>query len=868
MFSNTPMLRQYKEIKDLHKDCILFFRMGDFYEMFGDDAVIASKELEIVLTARDAGAGNKIPMCGVPYHSAENYISALIQKGYKVAICEQTEDPALAKGIVKREVVRIITPGTLIDGKLLEDNKNNFLLAVHKNKKNIFGIAAVDISTGEFYTTEVSKEREFFDEITKYSPSEIITSEKDNDFFKNIISKKNTNIIVNSHFDYAFNYDFAEKWILNHLKIQSLTSVGLSEFSNAVIASGGALDYLKYNQKNTLSNLFKITYYQPEEKMILDYPTRKNLEIFESNNISKKNTALLGVIDYTKTAMGSRKLKSWLSQPLTDLNKINNRLGNTKAYSTEFDISSELRNIFEEIYDLERILAKVTFETANARDLIALKNSLKVIPLIKENLSMTNIRELNNTGEKIDSLEDLFDLLERSINEDPPFTVREGNLIKDTFNPELDELREITQKGKEWISALENKEKEKTGIKNLKIGFNKVFGYYLEITKSNIGQAPDYFIRKQTLANAERYITPELKEMEAKVIGADDKIKKLEYELFVEIRKIIKENYSQRIISTADLLSEIDVYVSMAFSAQKNNFTCPVMNDGDYLSIEALRHPVVEKNLEGEWYTPNDVFMNQDSHNFLIISGPNMGGKSTYCRSIAIAAILAQTGSFVPAKYAELPVFDRIFARIGASDDLTTGQSTFMVEMNEVSNIINNATSKSLIILDEVGRGTSTYDGLSLAWALTEYLSQKVKGKSLFATHYHELTELENKYENIKNLNVKVEEEGTKIVFLHEISPGKADRSYGIQVAELAGLPKGIIKQAKKILNELEKDKNNYRQLSIEQLMSANEFLVEETIPEKNEIIEELSSLDVNSITPLEALKILAELKEKITKEV
>ncbi|MDD4343644.1 MAG: DNA mismatch repair protein MutS [Eubacteriales bacterium] len=868
MFSNTPMLRQYKEIKDLHKDCILFFRMGDFYEMFGDDAVIASKELEIVLTARDAGAGNKIPMCGVPYHSAENYISALIQKGYKVAICEQTEDPALAKGIVKREVVRIITPGTLIDGKLLEDNKNNFLLAVHKNKKNIFGIAAVDISTGEFYTTEVSKEREFFDEITKYSPSEIITSEKDNDFFKNIISKKNTNIIVNSHFDYAFNYDFAEKWILNHLKIQSLTSVGLSEFSNAVIASGGALDYLKYNQKNTLSNLFKITYYQPEEKMILDYPTRKNLEIFESNNISKKNTALLGVIDYTKTAMGSRKLKSWLSQPLTDLNKINNRLGNTKAYLTEFDISSELRNIFEEIYDLERILAKVTFETANARDLIALKNSLKVIPLIKENLSMTNIRELKNTGEKIDSLEDLFDLLERSINEDPPFTVREGNLIKDTFNPELDELREITQKGKEWISALENKEKEKTGIKNLKIGFNKVFGYYLEITKSNIGQAPDYFIRKQTLANAERYITPELKEMEAKVIGADDKIKKLEYELFSEIRKIIKENYSQRIISTADLLSEIDVYVSMAFSAQKNNFTCPVMNDGDYLSIEALRHPVVEKNLEGEWYTPNDVFMNQDSHNFLIITGPNMGGKSTYCRSIAIAAILAQTGSFVPAKYAELPVFDRIFARIGASDDLTTGQSTFMVEMNEVSNIINNATSKSLIILDEVGRGTSTYDGLSLAWALTEYLSQKVKGKSLFATHYHELTELENKYENIKNLNVKVEEEGTKIVFLHEISPGKADRSYGIQVAELAGLPKGIIKQAKKILNELEKDKNNYRQLSIEQLMSANEFLVEETIPEKNEIIEELSSLDVNSITPLEALKILAELKEKITKEV
>ncbi len=602
--------------------------------------------------------------------------------------------------------------------------------------------------------------------------------------------------------------------------------------------------------------------------MILDYPTRKNLEIFESNNISRKNTALLSVIDYTKTAMGSRKLKSWLSQPLTDLNKINIRLNNTKAYLKEFDISTELRTNFEEIYDLERILARVTFETANARDLAALKNSLKVLPYIKNNLMQSDFFELKNTAAKMDSLNDLYNLLEISIVEDPPFTVREGGLIKNAYHQELDELREITIKGKEWISSLENKEREKTGIKNLKIGFNKVFGYYLEITKSNIGQAPDYFIRKQTLANAERYITPELKEMEAKVIGADDKIKKLEYELFSEIRKKIKEEYSQRIILTAEILSEIDVYVSLAFAAQKNNFTCPEMNNLADLSIEALRHPVVERNLEGEWYTPNDVFMNQESHNFLIITGPNMGGKSTYCRSIAIAAILAQTGSFVPAKYAKLPVFDRIFARIGASDDLTTGQSTFMVEMNEVSNIINNATSQSLIILDEVGRGTSTYDGLSLAWALTEYLSQKVRGKTLFATHYHELTELENKYDNIKNLNVKVEEEGAKIVFLHEISSGKADRSYGIQVAELAGLPKGIIKQAKKILQELEKDKNNYRQLSIDQLMTVNEFLDEEKAPEQNEIIEELSLIDINNITPLEAFKILAELKEKINKEV
>ena len=869
MFSNTPMLRQYKEIKDQHRDCILFFRMGDFYEMFGDDAVLASKELEIVLTARDAGAGNKIPMCGVPYHSAENYITSLIEKGFKVAVCEQTEDPALAKGIVKREVVRIITPGTITEGKLLEDNKNNFLMSVFKSKRNNWGLAAADISTGEFYTTEINSERELFDEITKYGPSEVITSEKDLDYLKDLIGKRNNKIIVNSHFDYAFNYDFAEKWILNHLNIQSLTSIGLSEYIYSVIASGAALDYLKYNQKNTLSNLFHISYYQPEEKMILDYPTRRNLEIFESNNINKRKSSLIDVIDYTKTAMGARKLKSWLSQPLTDINKINNRLTYTKAFFKELEISEDLRTLFEEIYDLERIVAKITFESANGRDLIALKNSIKTIPLIKKKLETSNKDCLKELSNLIDPLEDLFTILENSINEDPPFTVREGGIIKDSYNQELDDLRIITRDGKKWITSLEIKEREKTGIKNLKIGFNKVFGYYLEITKSNIGQAPDYFIRKQTLANAERYITPELKEMEAKVIGADDKIKKLEYDLFAEIRKNIKENYSQRIIRTSEVLSRLDVYVSFAWAAQKNNFTPPDMDAGIEMHLEALRHPVVEKNLDGEWYIPNDVYMNQNSHNFLIITGPNMGGKSTYCRSIALAAILAQTGSFVPAKYAKLPVFDRIFARIGASDDLTTGQSTFMVEMNEVSNIIHNATERSLIILDEVGRGTSTYDGLSLAWALTEYLSQKVKGKTLFATHYHELTELEKKYDNIKNLNVKVEEEGSKIIFLHEISPGKADRSYGIQVAELAGLPRKIIKQAKKILSELEKDKNNYRQISIEQMMTINE-ITEEILedPYDNEIIREIEDLDINSMTPLEALKILADVKDKLRKRV
>lgn len=864
MYSNTPMLRQYKAIKDAHQDCILFYRLGDFYEMFGDDALLASKELEIVLTARDAGAGNKIPMCGVPYHSAENYIANLIEKGYKVAICEQTEDPALAKGIVKREVVRIITPGSLIEGKLLEEGKNNFLLSLYRTKKDLWGLAAADISTGEFYSTEIASDKKILDEIAKYNPAEIILPEKEGEDFKDIIKRRYPEIFINSHSDYSYNSDFAARLICQQLNIQSLDSIGLSEYKAAISAAGGALDYLKYNQKSSLTNIFKINHYHPEDKMLLDWPTRKNLEIFESNNPNKRKSSLLDIIDYTKTSMGGRKLKAWLSQPLTDLAAINQRLDYTKVFLDKLDQSDEIRNLLSNIYDLERIIARISFESANARDLVALRNSLEVLPAIKDKLNDYGRPLIRELSDKIDSMDNLNNLLKKAIVDDPPFTVREGGLIKDHYNDDLDELRNISRHGKDWISTLEKSEREKTGIKNLKIGYNRVFGYYLEITKSNIGQAPDYFIRKQTLTNAERYITPELKEMESKVTGADEKIKSLEYELFSEIRNQLKINYSKKIIDLADRISELDVYLSLSLAALKNNFTRPEMNDYNLLQIEALRHPVVEKNLEGESYIPNDAYMDQASHNFLIITGPNMGGKSTYCRSIALAAVLAQTGSFVPAKYAKLPVFDRIFARIGASDDLTTGQSTFMVEMNEVSNIVSNATDKSLIILDEVGRGTSTYDGLSLAWALTEYISQKIKGKSLFATHYHELTELENKYDSIKNLNVKVAEDGNKILFLHEIGPGRADRSYGIQVAELAGLPRGIINQAKKILLELEKNKNNYKQISFDQLMEENTFLAEEDESMQREIIDRLEKLDINQITPLEALAILDELKKQI----
>ncbi len=864
MYSNTPMLRQYKAIKDAHQECILFYRLGDFYEMFGDDALLASKELEIVLTARDAGAGNKIPMCGVPYHSAESYIANLIEKGYKVAICEQTEDPAQAKGIVKREVVRIITPGSLIEGKLLEEGKNNFLLSLYRSRKDLWGLAAVDISTGEFYSTEISSDKKILDEIAKYNPAEIILPEKEGEDFKEIIRKRYPEVFINSHSDYSYSSDFATRLISQQLNIQSLDSIGLSEYKAAISAAGGALDYLKYNQKSSLTNIFKINYYHPEDKMLLDWPTRKNLEIFESNNPNKRKSSLLDIIDYTKTSMGGRKLKAWLSQPLTDLSQINRRLDFTKAFLDNLDLSDEIRDFLSNIYDLERIIARIAFESANARDLLALRNSLEVLPEIKQKLNDYGNPLIKDMSVKIDSMDNLYDLLKRSILDDPPFTVREGGLIKDDYNKDLDELRNISRHGKDWISSLERSEREKTGIKNLKIGYNRVFGYYLEITKSNIHQAPDYFIRKQTLANAERYITPELKEMEAKVTGADEKIKTLEYEIFSEIRNQLKVNYSKKIIDLAEKISELDLYLSLSLSALKNNFTRPEMNDSNLLQIEALRHPVVEKNLEGESYIPNDAYMDQTNYNFLIITGPNMGGKSTYCRSIALAAVLAQTGSFVPAKYAKLPVFDRIFARIGASDDLTTGQSTFMVEMNEVSNIVSNASEKSLIILDEVGRGTSTYDGLSLAWALTEYISQKIKGKTLFATHYHELTELENKYDSIKNLNVKVAEDGDKIIFLHEIGPGRADRSYGIQVAELAGLPRGIINQAKKILLELEKNKNNYKQISFDQLMEENTFLAETDNSLQSEIIDQLEKIEINQITPLEALAILDALKKQL----
>lgn len=868
MYSNTPMLRQYKEIKDAHKDCILFFRLGDFYEMFGDDALLASKELEIVLTARDAGAGNKIAMCGVPYHSAEGYIASLVEKGYKVAICEQTEDPAQAKGIVKREVVRIITAGSLIEGKLLEEGENNFLLSLFKARKDVWGLAAVDISTGEFYTSEILSDKKIFDEIAKYKPAEIIVPQRDFEEIKEFLGNRYADLYLNPQSDYSYNSDFASRLILEQLNLQSLDSIGLSEYKSAISAAGAALDYLKYNQKSSLSNIFKINHYHPEDKMLLDWPTRKNLEIFESNNPNKKKASLLDIIDYTKTSMGGRKLKSWLSQPLTDLEAINKRLEYTKAFLDEIDHSEVVRDLLSNIYDLERIIARVSFESANARDLLALKNSLDLIPAIKDTLNKYEAKLVKEIASQIDSLDLLRKLLDRAIVEDPPFTIREGNLIKDNYNDDLDQLREISRHGKGWISSLEKSEREKTGIKNLKIGFNRVFGYYLEITKSNLDQAPEHYIRKQTLTNAERYITPELKEMEAKVTGADEKIKALEYDLFTAIREEVKVNYSQKIINLANQISQLDVYLSMSMAALKNDFTRPEMNNSSLLQIEALRHPVVEKNLEGESYIPNDAYMDQSDYNFLIITGPNMGGKSTYCRSIALAAVLAQTGSFVPAKYARLPVFDRIFARIGASDDLTTGQSTFMVEMNEVSNIVSNATADSLIILDEVGRGTSTYDGLSLAWALTEYISQKIKGKTLFATHYHELTELEKKHSAIKNLSVKVVEDGDKIVFLHEIGPGRADRSYGIQVAELAGLPRGIIRQAQKILLELEKSKNDYRQISLDQLMEESNFtdsFAEELSDEDREVLDELKKLDINQLTPLDALRILNDFKNKIS---
>ncbi|NLJ59238.1 MAG: DNA mismatch repair protein MutS, partial [Tissierellia bacterium] len=799
MAKYTPMMEQYIGIKEQYKDCILLYRLGDFYEMFFDDAIIASRVLEIALTSRECGMEEKAPMCGVPHHAVDGYISKLIENGYKVAMCEQLEDPSLAKGIVRRDVVRVITPGTIIDQGMLDEKSNNYLCSIYIDKG--FGLAYVDISTGDLYLTENISLKDFaknntndllIEEINKISPSEILSN------------TLTGNDLIDSAINYRdiLTYREYKDIVLKHFKVISLDSFGLSDNSNAVMALGILIDYLNQTQKTSLDHINKLHFYKVGEYLHLDSSTRKNLELTETIRGKKGQGTLYHVIDNTMTAMGGRLLKKWIEEPLKNMQFINLRLDAVEELYENIMVSNNIKDYLKNIYDIERLISRIVYGNCNGRDFIALKQSLSNLPNLKSELSKLSSKLFSDIYEDFDLLEDIYDLIEGSIMEEPPISIKEGGIIKLGYNDELDEIKEISVKGKNWISDLQEKERHATGIKNLKIGFNRVFGYYLEVTKSYLKDVPDHYTRKQTLANAERYVTPELKEMEAKILNADEQLMKMEYELFLEIRQFINKQV-KRIQETAFSIAVIDAINSLSIAAVKNNYVRPEMNKKGHIKITEGRHPVIEKIMKKEMFVPNDTYIDNKEHRMSIITGPNMAGKSTYMRQVALISLLAHIGSFVPARKAEICILDKIFTRVGASDDLSQGQSTFMVEMSEVSNILSNATENSLLILDEIGRGTSTYDGLSIAWSVVEYITKKIKAKTLFATHYHELSELESKLKSVKNYKILIKEDQDKITFLRKIVEGSVDRSYGIQVANLAGLPEEVIVRANEILKQL-----------------------------------------------------------------
>ncbi len=876
MLGNTPMMIQYEKVKAEYQDCILFYRLGDFYEMFGPDAQEASKILGIALTGRDGGMG-KVPMCGVPFHSADNYIAKIIEVGKKVAICEQMEDPKSVKGLVKREVIRIISPGTILESSFLKEKDNNYLISVVRGTDGRYGLAIVDASTGEFLATEVADLETLNNEIWRYDPVECIISFDDEELeeqLKRIIGERP--LVINKHLSYAFEVEFCANKLLEHFHINALLSLGCEDKILLQIAAGSILDYLTVMQKNRPSNITALKVYSLDETMHLDYATKRNLELIKSLHTNEKKDALLGVIDYTRTALGSRLLKNWLEKPLIKAEDIKRRLDATEEIVDDTALRASCKAHLEPIYDLERIVSRISYGTANAKDLLALRNSLALLPDIGQDLASGQSLLFQQLAQDFDVLEDVYELLQKAVADEAPFSLREGNLIKAGYHEQVDELRDVLNNGKRWIVDLEVREKERTGIKSLKVSFNKVFGYYIDITKSNLGNVPEDYIRKQTLANSERFVTPELKELESKVLGADERLRELEYQLFVQVRTTVAQ-FVPRILQSAQIIAQLDCINSLAQCAIYNNFHKPLIAEDGIYHLEECRHPIVERKLKNGWFVPNDVHFEPNEERFLIITGPNMAGKSTYCRSVALASILMQIGSFVPAKTASMPIVDRVFARIGASDDLNTGQSTFMVEMNEVANIVNNATKDSLIILDEVGRGTSTYDGLSIAWALTDYINQHIQAKTLFATHYHELTVLEEQ-QGIKNYSVAVKEDGEDIVFLRKIIPGGADRSYGIHVAKLAGMPEIILHNANTILQELERDKENQHdhliaaQLAQEQ--PAPDSAVREApldnlfgVPVQSQVVKELAEINLLNTTPLEALNLLFTMQNKAKQE-
>ncbi|MEA4960643.1 DNA mismatch repair protein MutS [Lutispora sp.] len=859
----TPMMQQYMEIKNQHKDKILFFRLGDFYEMFFEDAITASRVLEITLTGRDCGMEERAPMCGIPYHAADAYIRKLIENNYKIAICEQVEDPALAKGIVKREVIKVITPGTITSSLMLDDKVNNYLMSVYVSSHHI-ALSYIDLSTGEFFAT-VTEEKLWsmaIDEINRINPSEMllnIENEKLQELYK-------TATILDKRY---YELDECTGRLKRQFNIEALEGIGL-ESEASIKSAGSILLYLDEVQKNSLYNINKIKPYNISNYMVLDQNTRRNLELCETIRERSKKGSLLSVLDRTNTSMGARMLRQWVEKPLLFVEKINERLDAVSELLDNFLLREELKEYLNSIYDIERLGSRIALGTANAKDLIAFKNSLTNLPYIKAIISNFKNSMLDEICRAFDDLKDLYEIIDLSINEDPPFSLKEGNLIKDNYMEEIDKYKKASSNGKQWIIELEQREKQRSGIKSLKVGYNKVFGYFIEVTKSNIENIPEDYIRKQTLSNAERYITPELKELEETVLHADEKLIELEYEIFVKIREEIG-NHIGRIQETAQLLATLDCLCSYAEVSQKNGYIKPVIGGHGEIEIKDGRHPVVEaQNIKGG-FVPNDTLLDCDDNRLLVITGPNMAGKSTYMRQIALIVLMAQIGCFVPASYAKIGVVDRIFTRVGASDDLASGQSTFMVEMTELANIINSATDKSLVVLDEIGRGTSTFDGLSLAWSTVEYISDKTKlgCKTLFATHYHELTELESKLPGIKNYYIAVEEKGKDIIFLRKIKRGSISGSYGIHVARLAGVPEEILERAYDILEVLDKSEENTKITVVgkQKNKKVKRAKEEEEINLFNysiyQLAEEIKNIDLDNLTPIEALNKINMLKDK-----
>ena len=862
---DTPMIRQYKEIKNKYSDYIVFFRLGDFYEMFFEDAHICSKELEITLTSRDTD--NKVPMAGVPYHAADQYISKLVSKGYKVVICEQVEDPRLAKGIVKREVVKIVTPGTITDLNALEENKNNYLGCVFKNGDEC-GLAFVDLMTGEFDITELKSSypyHEIINEVSRFEPRECLAN---HELIKEKLLNKKLKENLELYFTLRDEEYFHEEAALDLLTSQ-FGEERIKEFNGkrlALRAAGACLKYLNETQKLNLSHINSISYYENRDFMILDFTCRKNLEITESLRDGKKTGSLLWVLDRTSTAMGARLLRKWLEQPLIDILRIKQRQDAVEELFNGFFLRADIKEQLKNVYDIERLTGKLVCGNANARDLLAIKNTIMRLPKIKHILSQCTSKLTYHIYEQIDPLEDICLLLDKSISDDPPLTIKEANIIKDGYNSEIDILRKASREGKAWIADLEKKEREKTGIKSLKIGFNKVFGYYIEVTKSNLSMVPENYIRKQTLANAERYVTEQLKEYETLILNAKEKLQELEYNIFCEIRERLIEEIP-RLKQSAYNLSLLDTLLSLAEVSYNNNYIKPEMTLSDEINIIEGRHPVVELTQKEELFIPNDTRINCSDSLISVITGPNMAGKSTYMRQVALIVLMAQIGCFIPAKRAEMGLVDRIFTRIGASDNLAMGQSTFMVEMTEMANILKNATDKSLLILDEVGRGTSTFDGLSIAWAVVEYIQKTLKSKTLFATHYHELTALRD-LKGVKNFKITIREKGEDVIFLRKIIPGEADKSYGIQVAKLAGVPNTVINRARKILVNLEQNQPR-EEVSISDIAATgdtdlNGSQLNLDSFKNEEIIEQIKSLNIDTITPLEALNFLFSIKRQL----